>query len=114
MLNERGGPNHVQNFCFAPVHADLSVGGELIYTPTYYYIGHFSKFVKPGAKRVSTAVSRTFLEATTFRNPDNSYATIIMNPQDEAITFSLHFDQSKADLEIPPHAMYTLAYTTGN
>jgi len=44
LLDERGGPNHVQNFCFAPIHANTNTG-ELIYTPTYYYIGHFSKFL---------------------------------------------------------------------
>jgi glucosylceramidase len=52
LLDETGGPNHVGNFCFAPVHADLKTG-ELIYTPSYYYIGHFSKFIRPGAKRVA-------------------------------------------------------------
>ena len=43
LLDEKGGPNHVGNFCFAPVHADTKTG-ELIYTPSYYFIGHFSKF----------------------------------------------------------------------
>ena len=50
LLDEQGGPNHVGNFCFAPVHADTKTG-ELIYTNSYYYIGHFSKFVRPGARR---------------------------------------------------------------
>ncbi|MFT6034981.1 MAG: glucosylceramidase, partial [Marivirga sp.] len=53
LLDERGGPNHVENFCFAPIHANTKTG-ELIYTPTYYYIGHFSKFINSGAVRVST------------------------------------------------------------
>ena len=47
LLDEQGGPNHVGNFCFAPVHADTKTG-ELIYTNSYHYIGHFSKFVRPG------------------------------------------------------------------
>jgi glucosylceramidase len=37
LLDETGGPNHVKNFCFAPVHADTRTG-ELIYTNSYYYI----------------------------------------------------------------------------
>ena len=45
LLDENGGPNHVGNFCFAPVHADTR-NGQLIYTNAYYYIGHFSKFVR--------------------------------------------------------------------
>ena len=39
LLDQTGGPNHVSNFCFAPIHGDTSTG-ELIYTPTYFYIGH--------------------------------------------------------------------------
>ena len=50
LLDENGGPNHVGNFCFAPIHGDTKTD-ELIYTPTYYYIGHFSKFIKPGADK---------------------------------------------------------------
>ena len=49
LLDENGGPNHVGNFCFAPVHADTRTG-ELTYANSYYYIGHFSKFIRPGAK----------------------------------------------------------------
>jgi glucosylceramidase len=69
LLDETGGPNHVQNFCFAPVHADTKTG-ELIYTNAYYYIGHFSKFVRPGAKRISSVASRSQLLTTSFINED--------------------------------------------
>ena len=54
LLDEKGGPNHVGNFCFAPVHADTR-NGTLIYTNSYYYMGHFSKFIHPGAKRIASA-----------------------------------------------------------
>ena len=67
LLDETGGPNHVQNLCFAPVHADTQ-SDSLIFTPTYYYIGHFSRFIEPGALRVSTSASRSTIESTTFQN----------------------------------------------
>ena len=54
LIDETGGPNQVSKFCFAPVHADTKTG-QLIYTPAYYYIVHFSKFIKPGAKGISSA-----------------------------------------------------------
>jgi hypothetical protein len=54
LLDERGGPNHVGNFCFAPVHADRATGA-LTFTPSFAYLGHFSKFIRPGAQRVSAA-----------------------------------------------------------
>ena len=50
LLDETGGPNHVGNFCFAPVHADTK-NGTLTYTNAYYYIGHFSKFIPPGCQK---------------------------------------------------------------
>jgi glucosylceramidase len=49
LLDERGGPNHVNNFCFAPVHADTKTG-DLIYTNSFYYIGHFFEIHSPRSK----------------------------------------------------------------
>ena len=109
LLDERGGPNHVQNFCFAPIHGDTKTG-ELTYTPTYYYIGHFSKFVKPGALRVSTAASRTTIESTTFMNSDGQLITVVMNPTDEKITYKLIIGTSEVQLDIKPRAMQSLIY----
>ena len=77
LLDETGGPNHVNNLCFAPVHADTRTG-ELIFTPSYYYIGHFSKFIRPNAKRVSTAPSR---RETSVWNMDISYAAASSSPR---------------------------------
>lgn len=109
LLDEKGGPNHVGNFCFAPVHANTKTG-QLIYTPTYYYIGHFSKFIKPGAKRISTAASRSQLLSTSFINEDGSIATIVMNTSNKAITYNLIVNSSEAKLKILPHAIQTLVY----
>ena len=78
LLDETGGPNHVGNFCFAPVHADTKTG-QLIYTNSYYYIGHFSKFIKPGAKRVISSSSRSQLLTTAFKNEDGKTVVVVMN-----------------------------------
>ncbi len=109
LLDETGGPNHVNNLCFAPIHADTKTG-ELIYTPTYYYIGHFSKFIRPGAKRVSTVASRSFLQSTTFKNEDNSYATVVLNLLDEELEYTFFFEGEEIILKIPARAMQTLVY----
>ena len=109
LLNEGGGPNHVENFCFAPIHGDTQTD-ELILTPTYYYIGHFSKFVKPGARRVSTAASRSTLESTTFENPSGEHVTVVMNRTDAPIDFALLVGDKEVKSSILPHAMQTLVY----
>jgi len=109
LLDQNGGPNHVSNFCFAPIHADTSTG-ELIYTPTYYYIGHFSKFVRPNAQRISTSSSRSVLLATSFINEDNKMATIIMNQTDNNIEYNFIVAGKQSILTIPARAMQTLVY----
>ncbi len=109
LLDETGGPNHVNNLCFAPVHADTRTG-DLIYTPSYYYIGHFSKFVRPGAKRISTSASRTQLESTSFLNEDGKMATIIMNHTDDPIDYKLYIGINAVKQSIQAHAIQTLVY----
>ncbi len=109
LLDETGGPNHVGNFCFAPIHADTKTG-QLIYTPTYFYLGHFSRFVKPGARRVSSTVSQSFLQAASFANPDGSHATIILNKTDKPISFNFYVGDQEAEWTIPARAIQTVIY----
>ena len=109
LLDENGGPNHKGNFCFAPIHADIKTG-ELIYTPSYYYIGHFSKFIRPDAKRIITASSRSNLLSTTFKNLDGSFVTVVMNSSSDKIKYNLILGTEKTLVEIPPHAIQTLVY----
>lgn len=110
LLDETGGPNHAENFCFAPIHADLETG-ELIYTPSYYYIGHFSKFIRPGAKRVCSVPSRSQLLTTSFKNLDGTTVTVVMNQSDLKINYKMYVGSDAAvKLDIPPHAIQTLVY----
>jgi len=107
LLDEVGGPNHVGNFCFAPVHADTKTG-ELIYTNSYYYIGHFSKFIKPGAKRIASSPSRSALISTAFQNPDGKISVVVMNKTDKEVPYFLWIDGKAAETKSPPHSIQTL------
>jgi len=107
ILDETGGPNHVGNFCFAPVHADTKTG-ELIYTNAYYYIGHFSKFIQPGAKRVACSVSRSQFLATAFLNPDGTLVTVVMNLGDKETSYNLWINGKAAVVKALPHSISTL------
>ena len=92
-----------------PVHGDTQTD-ELIFTPTYYYIGHFSKFVRQGARRVSTAASRSTLESTTWENPSGERVTVVMNRTDEPMDYALIVGDQQVKASILPHAMQTLVY----
>src|SRR2546430_4703056 len=76
LLDEMGGPNHVNNFCFAPLHADTKTG-RLIYTNAFYYIGHFSKFIRPGAKRIDSSPSRSALMSTAFIDAAGKVSVVV-------------------------------------
>ena len=109
LLDETGGPNHVQNFCFAPVHGNTKTGA-LIYTNAYYYIGHFSKYIQPGAKRISAAASRSQLLTTAFKNPDGSTVVIVMNETNVVAPYFLWINGKAASLSVLPHAIETLVF----
>ncbi len=107
LLDETGGPNHVKNLCFAPVHANTKTG-ELMFTNEYYYIGHISKFVRPGAKRIACTPSRSALSATAFINTDGKVAVIVMNKTDQKVNYSLWIKGQAAEVESLPHSIQTL------
>ena len=109
LLDERGGPNHVGNFCFAPVHADTGTG-ELTYTNSYHYIGHFSKFVRPGARRIASAPSRSALLSAAFVNSDGKVATVVMNATDKPVSYFLWVAGNAAEVGSPPHSIQTLVF----
>jgi len=110
LLDETGGPNHVSNLCFAPIHADTRTD-SLIYTPSYYYLGHFSKYIRPGAKRVSTVSSVSFLLSTSFINKDGKMVSVVMNHSDKKMTYKLYVGVNvAAEIKIPARAIQTIIY----
>ena len=109
LLDETGGPNHVQNFCFAPIHGNTKTG-ELIYTNEYYCIGHFSKFIQPGAKRIVSSASRSQLLTTAFKNPDGTVAVIVMNQGDAKTQYYLWINGKAAEATALPHSISTLVF----
>jgi glucosylceramidase len=113
LLDDSGGPNHVGNLCSAPILADRA-GGELMHQSSYWAIGHFARFIRPGAQRVLCAASRQALECSAFVNPDDSLAAVVLNRSDEVQRFVLRLGAQQAVAELPPRAIATyLAAASG-
>jgi glucosylceramidase len=106
VLDETGGPNHVNNLCDAPIIADTRTN-ELYYNSSYYYIGHFSKFIKPGAVRIGLDNSNASIQATAFLNKDGSIVVVAMNEKDEDASFSLGLENMAVSLELKAHSIAT-------
>lgn len=113
VLNEKGGPNHVGNYCDAPIIAGTK-HDELYYENSYYYIGHFSKYVEPGAVRIGCSCDAgSRLEATAFKNPDGTVVIIIMNPDDREVDYTLNIGGMGAGMKALPHSIVTLKKLKG-
>jgi glucosylceramidase len=105
-LDLRGGPNHVGNFCDAPVLVDTR-NGKAIYQSSFYAIAHFSRYVKPGAYRVELSGGPQGLQTCAFVNPDGGVAVVAFNPGDGAIEFQLDIAGQRQGCRIPGHALQT-------
>ncbi len=106
LLDETGGPNHAGNYCLAPIIADTKTG-KLQYMNSYYYIGHFSKFIRPGAKRAACSSTSDDLLATAFINPDGKIAVIVLNKTDRSVAFNLCIDKKAITITNPAHSIIT-------
>jgi glucosylceramidase len=106
VLDETGGPNHVNNLCSAPILADTANDLPL-FQSSYYYIGHFARFVRPGSQRILCATTHESLEAGAFRNPDGGIAVIVLNRTDEERSFTLDCKDSAATSTLPAHSIST-------
>jgi len=109
ILDETGGPNHVGNFCYAPIIADTKQG-KVHYTNSYYYIGHFSKFIQPGAKRIICSSNRDILQSTAFQNPDGKIVVIVLNTSDQKLPYRLWMKGKAAETSSMPHSIMTLVF----
>jgi glucosylceramidase len=107
LLDEKGGPNHADNFCFAPIHADTKTG-KITYTNIYYYLGHFSKYIHPNAKRITSVSNNSQLLTTAFVNADGKLALIVMNSSDKEIKYNVWISGKSASTNSLPHSISTL------
>lgn len=122
LLDDEGGPFHNRTRkpkpgqkifedkskgCHAPVLYNRQTG-ELTYTPIYYYIGHFSKYIQKGAYRIATTKHDYRLHVCGFQNPDGSIVLVVMNPTDEVIPSIIRHAGICTNSEMQPHSIMTV------
>lgn len=131
VLDMRGGPNHLHNYCDAPILVDPQTQ-KVLTQPMYYAMGHFSRFIPPesrrietdvtGARRVSVMYSSAkrphapqTIETVSFKTPPNKIVTFVLNRKDRPFSYCIH-DPNRGWLTIamPAHAMQTIVYATSS
>lgn len=109
IVDETGGPNHVGNFCDALIIADTRTD-TLIFNSSYYYVAHFSKFIRPGAVRIGCEGTDDVF-STAFMNSDGSIVTVIQNEKDEACSCALLLNGTEYRINMNAHSIVTALLT---
>ncbi|NNM66772.1 MAG: glucosylceramidase [Spirochaetales bacterium] len=123
-LSLQGGPNHVANYCDAPILINDTMK-SVSHNSSFWVIGHFSRFIHPGARRLPIAIktgmvpasvdglARDLLEGTAWINPDKTVAVILTNRTEAEAPWALNFKAHSNSLTglLPPRSIQTLILT---
>ena len=110
VLDRQGGPNWFKNWCIAPVIVDPD-NDEVYFTPLYYTMAHFSKYIRPEATVIGVEKSDDELLVTAAKNPDGSIAVVLLNQTAKIKEFSLSLGEKNKTISISPQAIQTLIIT---
>jgi glucosylceramidase len=114
VLDERGGPwsvsyihgNPDPNVQHPIVIVDRATK-KVTYTGLYYYLAHFSKFVRPGAVRVGTSGSQPGVRAMAFRAPDGGMTLELMNSGKDETRVNVSWHGRQVSLKLPAISITT-------
>jgi O-Glycosyl hydrolase len=107
ILNEQGGPNHVGNYCSAPIIVDTR-SQDLLYQSSYYYIGHFSRFILPGDKIINSKNTNDKIDVLSSINNQNIVNTVIQNKNESCIEVNYNRDNVNCVFTIPERSIVTV------
>ena len=107
VLDTQGGPNWVNNWCVAPIIVDPNQD-EIYYTPLYYVMTHFSKYIRPGAEIIDVENNDSDLMVTAAQNPDNSIAVVLFNEGKDEKSFNIKLNEYSKIITISPQAIQTV------
>ena len=110
LLDAEGGPNHVRNFCEAPIMMTKDGAGFTL-MGEYYYIGQFSRFILPGAIRLGSSVWNAGLESVVFENSGGERVAVLLNRSEESLPVCVSEDAvSGLSFEVAAHSIATLCW----
>lgn len=112
VLDAQGGPNHVGNFCGAPIMIDTKTQ-DVYYTPVFDVLAQFSRTIRPGDRALQTQANKPGL------NPDDLHfcATVndaglmsvqVLNTSARSIKYNLEIAGEFAEINIPENSVQTV------
>ncbi len=112
VLDRQGGPNWFKNWCVAPVIVDTEQD-EVYFTPIYYVMSHFSRYIRPGAKRIGLNLDADKIIATAAKNPDGGIVLVVFNEHRENQELKVVLNGKNAIIPLSGQALQTVVIKNG-
>lgn len=113
VLDRQGGPNWANNWCLAPVIVDPELD-EVYFTPLYYTMVHFSRFIRPDAVRIGHSHNDEEILVTAAKNNDGTIAVVILNQLDEVRNIQINLEGKTTSFSISGKALQTIVIPSSN
>lgn len=112
VLDQNGGPNHVGNYCGAPIMIDTE-SGQVYYTPIYFVLAQISRTIRPGDKAVQTykdlnGLDDDALHACATINEDDVLSVQLLNTTKEEIAYKMQIKDQYAEIIIDANSVQTV------
>ncbi|MDA3884618.1 MAG: glycosyl hydrolase [Candidatus Delongbacteria bacterium] len=112
VLDKNGGPNHVGNFCGAPIMIDTDKQ-FVYYTPIYDILSQFSRTIRPGDQAVQTSleldgIDKDTIYACATLNSERVLSVQMLNTGSKLINYKLQIGDQCADISIKANSVQTV------
>ena len=104
LLDERGGPTYVNNFCLAPFHYDTKEK-KLTNTVHQRYFEHFSHNIVPRSVRIGASCYTEQIDVTAWKRPDGTLLVILLNKSGELMPVCLRLEGQITSFLLPPKSI---------
>jgi glucosylceramidase len=84
---------------------------QTIYTGLYYYLSHFSRFVRPGACRIDCKGGSSKLNFAGFLNTDGTIVLNVINNSNET-GCKISWNKKTTDIKLKSHSITTVKWST--
>ena len=106
LLDEKGGPNHVENYCLAPFLYD-TVNKKLMPQLLGQYLEHFSHYLVPGSVRLGYSKYTEQIDVTAYKRLDGSIVVIMQNKGEDIVPVCMRIEGQQAEMILYPKSIST-------
>ena len=104
LLDERGGPNYVGNYCLAPFLYDTKAH-RLTQTLLGKYMELLARTVAPGSVRIACTKYGESIDATAWRTPEGKIALLLLNKSEKNAPVTVRLNGLEAATVLYPRSI---------